>query len=92
MRITFNEHDGVFSNMAVKPTTNITAGKIYEEIEPPSYHETVVDPAPDYFINCVDDTGEVLIEGMLATCLLFDITTLISFFFSSLLFSFLSIN
>ncbi|KAJ3357052.1 hypothetical protein HDU91_005460, partial [Kappamyces sp. JEL0680] len=62
-RISFHEIDGVFSNMAVKPT-DITAGKIYEEIEPPSYHEAVVDPSPDYFINCVDETGEVLIEGL----------------------------
>ena len=65
MRITFNEHDGVFANMAAKPQSSaVTGGKIYEELEPPSYHETVVDPAPDYFINCVDaDSGEVLIEG-----------------------------
>ena len=65
MRITFNEHDGVFSNMAVKPS-DMTTGKIYEELEPPSYHETVVDPAPDYFLNCVDESGEVLIEGMVS--------------------------
>ena len=63
VRISFpQEHDGVFSNMAAKPTS-LTAGKIYEELEPPSYHETIVDPSPDYFINCIDESGEVLIEG-----------------------------
>jgi hypothetical protein len=52
-------NDGVFSNMSAKPAQ----GKVFEEIEPPSYHEVVVDPSPDYFVSCVDDNGEILIEG-----------------------------
>lgn len=52
--------EGVFSNMAVKPNQ----GKVFEEIEPPSYHDTIVDPSPSYDVTCVDDqTGEILIEG-----------------------------
>jgi hypothetical protein len=53
-------NDGVFSNMSAKPNQ----GKTFEEIEPPSYHDVIVDPSPDYHINCVDETGEVLIEGI----------------------------
>ncbi|KAJ3254683.1 hypothetical protein HK103_007022 [Boothiomyces macroporosus] len=60
-RIHINEHDGVFSNMAAKPTA-LTV-KDFEEIEPPSYHDAVVDPAPEYYVNCVDENGEILIEG-----------------------------
>ncbi|KAJ3309818.1 hypothetical protein HDV04_005597 [Boothiomyces sp. JEL0838] len=59
-RIHINEHDGVFSNMAAKPTA-LTV-KDFEEIEPPSYHDAVVDPAPEYYVNCVDENGEILIE------------------------------
>lgn len=53
------ENDGVFSNMSAKPAQ----GKTYEEIEPPSYHDAIIDPAPDYFVSCVDEDGQVLIEG-----------------------------
>lgn len=59
-------NDGVFSNMSAKPA--LGNNKVFEEIEPPTYHEAVVDPAPDYFVNCVDEnTGEVLIEGIFTT-------------------------
>jgi hypothetical protein len=58
----YTRNDGVFANMSAKPT--VGGGKTFEEIEPPTYHEAVVDPSPDYFVNCVDEnTGEVLIEG-----------------------------
>jgi Protein of unknown function (DUF2370) len=60
----YTRNDGVFANMSAKPT--VGGGKTFEEIEPPTYHEAVVDPSPDYFVNCVDEnTGEVLIEGIL---------------------------
>jgi hypothetical protein len=55
--------DGVFSNLSAKPAQ----GKVFEEIEPPSYHEVVVDPAPDYNVSCVDETGEILFEGFRVT-------------------------
>ncbi|KAJ3271351.1 hypothetical protein HDV01_006856 [Terramyces sp. JEL0728] len=61
-RIQISENDGVFSNMAAKPSA-LTV-KDFEEIEPPSYHDAVVDPAPEYLVNCVDENGEILIEGL----------------------------
>ncbi|KAJ3000395.1 hypothetical protein HDV02_005755 [Globomyces sp. JEL0801] len=61
-RLVDHQLDGVFSNMAVKPSTE--QGKVFEEIEPPSYHDVIVDPSPDYHINCVDENGDVLIEGL----------------------------
>jgi hypothetical protein len=45
--------------MSAKPAQ----GKVFEEIEPPSYHDVVVDPSPDYMVSCVDPNGEILIEG-----------------------------
>lgn len=41
--------NGIYGNMSAKPDIS---GRVFEEIEPPSYHEAIVDPAPDYFINC----------------------------------------
>ena len=54
-----NGRDGVFSNMAAKPNQI----KEFEQLEPPSYHEVIVDPSPDYHISCIDESGEILIEG-----------------------------
>jgi hypothetical protein len=74
-------NDGVFSNMSAKPAQ----GKVFEEIEPPSYHEVVVDPSPDYFVSCVDENGEILIEGFpVGNYFVFFLNTFISMTFDVL--------
>jgi hypothetical protein len=76
-----NPTDGVFSNMSAKPTQ----GKIFEEIEPPSYHEVVIDPSPDYLVSCMDETGEILFEGLpVGDYFLFLLNTFISMTFDVL--------
>lgn len=67
--------DGVFANMAAKPTTSssLTPGKTYEDIEPPGYTEVTgvvdpSDPAPPYveetLITSLVESGDVLIDGL----------------------------
>ncbi|KAI8804893.1 hypothetical protein BJ742DRAFT_741835 [Cladochytrium replicatum] len=59
--------DGVFGHLAAKPDAP-SAGKVFQEIEPPSYAEAVHDPTPPYIettiISGFGEDGDVIIEGM----------------------------
>ncbi len=58
----------MFGNMAAKPE-GVTPGKLYQDIEPPSYNDVTQEQAPPYFeatvITNFDEDGEVLIDGTL---------------------------
>ncbi|KAI9093456.1 hypothetical protein DFS34DRAFT_264242 [Phlyctochytrium arcticum] len=63
-------NDGVFANLSAKQESSaMPQGKIYEELEPPTYAEAAHDTAPSYYetsviANVISEDGEVLIDGM----------------------------
>ncbi|KAI8893794.1 hypothetical protein BC833DRAFT_568898 [Globomyces pollinis-pini] len=60
-RIIHNEQEGVFSNMSVKPTKEFAL----DDGELPCYDElSEWSECPNYFEECMDEDGNLLIEGL----------------------------
>ncbi|KAI9011163.1 hypothetical protein BC832DRAFT_549871 [Gaertneriomyces semiglobifer] len=63
-------NDGVFSNLSAKPDNSSSGGKVFEEIEPPSYGDLEPrEQVPSYYettilASGIAEDGEVLIDGM----------------------------
>jgi hypothetical protein len=83
-QITIQGTDGVFANMSATPVR----GKIYEELEPPTYEAVVGDNVPNYFETCItgiDEWGDVMIEGYpVGTFVVYCISLFVSFSFDFL--------